>query len=96
MYSGGKPSTAFGSTGDAPPFLSSLQLLDPINAANAMDNVPPVTTGTGGTSWSAYIEREQTPQGSIDLRFQTISCMPVYRGTSLEVSYQNVLKRESD
>jgi nuclear pore complex protein Nup98-Nup96 len=87
IFSGGKIPTTFGSTGNTLSFPLSLQWLDLINAATAMDNVPPVTTGTGVTPWAAHIERETTPQGGVDLRFQTITCMPVYRGTSLEVSH---------
>jgi hypothetical protein len=44
-----------------------------------MDNVTPVTTGTS-TPYVVYTEKE----GTNTLQYQSITAMPVYRGTSLE------------
>ncbi|KAK7696147.1 hypothetical protein QCA50_000798 [Cerrena zonata] len=49
---------------------------------NTSDSVPPVTTGTSNPIWGAFDEKD--PSANTILHYQSISCMPSYRGTSFE------------
>ncbi|KAJ7068811.1 nucleoporin autopeptidase-domain-containing protein [Mycena amicta] len=52
------------------------------NAAGSFENVPPVTTGTANPPFQPFSEKDQATNGTN--LYQSISCMPVYRGTSFE------------
>ncbi|KAF7302186.1 Peptidase S59 domain-containing protein [Mycena indigotica] len=73
----GKPATttAFGATTS--------------NTSNGpMENVPPVTTGTSNPPFQPFSEKD-TATNSTSL-YQSITCMPTYRGTSFEeLRYQD-------
>ena len=45
----------------------------------------PVTTGTINPPYAPYAEKDAN-SGSVTLHYQSISCMPQYRGSSFEVS----------
>ncbi|KAH9948754.1 nucleoporin autopeptidase-domain-containing protein [Amylocystis lapponica] len=49
----------------------------------ALDNVPPVTTGSSNPPYSAFSEKD-TGTSSTMLQYQSITCMPQYRGSSFE------------
>lgn len=51
---------------------------------NALDAVPPVTTGTASPAFTVYTEKDGT-SSNITLQFQSITAMPAYRGSSYEV-----------
>ncbi|KAI0268301.1 nucleoporin autopeptidase-domain-containing protein [Gloeopeniophorella convolvens] len=68
---GGKPATsAFGTTSANP-------------NAGPYDGVPPVTTGTANPTYSAFAEKDSA-NASVTLQYQSITCMPQYRGNSFE------------
>jgi hypothetical protein len=48
------------------------------------DGVSPVTTGTSNPPYSVFTEKD-SPNNSLVLQYQSISCMPQYRGSSFEV-----------
>ncbi|KAJ8517984.1 hypothetical protein ONZ45_g4906 [Pleurotus djamor] len=56
------------------------------NPQNApIDGVTPVTTGSSNPPYAAFTDKEQSNNGSsVTLHYQSISCMPAYRGTSFE------------
>ena len=62
------------------PLFVRTQLME---VATQIENVPPVTTGTANPAFTAHTEKD--PSGSANLQYQSITCMPVYRGTSFEV-----------
>jgi nuclear pore complex protein Nup98-Nup96 len=67
---GNKPATtAFGST--------------PANNNGTYDSVAPVTTGTAGTPFSPFNEKDSA-NANITLQYQSITAMPAYRGSSFE------------
>jgi len=49
------------------------------------DGVPPVTTGTANPVYSVFSEKDPANANST-LQYQSITCMPQYRGNSFEVS----------
>jgi hypothetical protein len=51
-----------------------------------MDGVPPVTTGSSNPPFAVFSEKDSGPSGNGQmLNYQSISCIPAYRGTSFEV-----------
>lgn len=48
------------------------------------DNVPPVTTGSSNPPYNPFTEKDPATNSNITLQYQSISCMPAYRGCSLE------------
>ena len=48
------------------------------------DGIAPVTTGTANPPFSVYTEKD-TANPSVTLQYQSITCMPAYRGSSFEV-----------
>ncbi|KAJ7659370.1 hypothetical protein B0H17DRAFT_1261507 [Mycena rosella] len=55
----------------------------PNSTNNSMENVPPVTTGSSNPPYAPYFEKDPA-EASIIINYQSISCMPAYRGTSFE------------
>jgi nuclear pore complex protein Nup98-Nup96 len=53
--------------------------------AGSYDGVPPVTTGTANPAYSVFSEKDSA-NTSMTLQYQSITCMPQYRGNSFEVS----------
>lgn len=51
--------------------------------AGPYDGVPPVTTGTSNPPYSVFIEADAG--SSVKAHYQSITCMPQYRGCSFEV-----------
>jgi hypothetical protein len=49
------------------------------------DGVPPVTTGTANPAYNVFSEKDSA-NSSLTLQYQSITCMPQYRGNSFEVS----------
>ena len=54
------------------------------NNNGTYDSVAPVTTGTSGTAFSAFSEKDSA-NTNITLQYQSITAMPAYRGSSYEV-----------
>ncbi|GJE87476.1 nucleoporin2-domain-containing protein [Phanerochaete sordida] len=52
-------------------------------APAAVDGVPPVTTGSSNPPYNAFSEKDAGATNVV-LHYQSISCMPAYRGTSFE------------
>jgi nuclear pore complex protein Nup98-Nup96 len=50
------------------------------------DNVAPVTTGSSNPPYSVFTEKDPA-NASVALQYQSISCMPAYKGTSFEVGF---------
>ncbi|KAH8999152.1 nucleoporin autopeptidase-domain-containing protein [Lactarius akahatsu] len=68
---GGKPATsAFGATATN-------------SNAGTYDGAPPVTTGTVNPPYSVFSEKDSA-NASVTLQYQSITCMPQYRGNSFE------------
>jgi nuclear pore complex protein Nup98-Nup96 len=89
---GSKPATsAFGATSCMSP--GNIPVLDiltdcfPIANPNTgpYDGVPPVTTGTANPAYSVFSEKDSA-NANVTLQYQSITCMPQYRGNSFEVS----------
>ncbi|KAI0686785.1 nucleoporin autopeptidase-domain-containing protein [Cytidiella melzeri] len=75
---GTKPATGFGTT--------------TANTSNtgSLDGVAPVTTGTSNPQYTAFSEKDTAPNSNVTLQYQCITCMPPYRGCSLEeLRYQD-------
>ncbi|KAI0307200.1 nucleoporin autopeptidase-domain-containing protein [Multifurca ochricompacta] len=68
---GNKPVTsAFGATSSTP-------------NAGPFDGVPPVTTGTANPAYNVFNEKDSA-NSNVTLQYQSITCMPQYRGNSFE------------
>ncbi|CAK5262894.1 unnamed protein product [Mycena citricolor] len=52
-------------------------------ATAGTENVAPVTTGSSNPPYAAFSEKDPA-SASVTLNYQSISCMPAYRGTSFE------------
>nr|GAT51234.1 predicted protein [Mycena chlorophos] len=82
----GQPATtsAFGQTGGifGKPATTSAFGATTNNSTGPMENVPPVTTGTSNPPFQPFAEKDQT--AGVTNMYHSISCMPVYRGTSFE------------
>jgi len=91
-FAGNKPApSAFGSTPCTPsrvlPDLTVNLFFSPFVAntnTGPYDGVPPVTTGTANPPYSAFSEKDPANTNST-LQYQSITCMPQYRGNSFEV-----------
>ena len=88
---GSKPATsAFGATTCTLEILLylSVKLTAYIANTNAgpYDGMPPVTTGTSNPPYSVFTEKDSA-NSTITLQYQSITCMPQYRGNSFEVSH---------
>jgi nuclear pore complex protein Nup98-Nup96 len=86
---GNKPATTtFGTTQSESLILSHdsplISIHDIANSNGAFDSVAPVTTGTAGTPFSPFGEKD-TANSNITLQYQSITSMPAYRGSSYEV-----------
>lgn len=75
-----------------PPLLvrsSTFNRLGPSLTANPIeaggDAVGPVTTGSSNPPYAPFSEKE-TPTSNNMIAYQSISCMPAYKGTSFEAS----------
>ncbi|KIP10403.1 hypothetical protein PHLGIDRAFT_28503 [Phlebiopsis gigantea 11061_1 CR5-6] len=76
MFGQAKPATtAFGTTPTA------TTAANPNNGS--YDGVAPVTTGSSNPQYSAFSEKDPV-NSSTTLQYQSISCMPAYRGSSFE------------
>ncbi|KAL5520511.1 hypothetical protein ACEPAG_9735 [Sanghuangporus baumii] len=64
------PTTGFGSTSTGP-------------TTGTDGTVPPVTTGSSNPPYQVYSEKDANAP-AVTLNYQSISCMPAYRGTSFE------------
>ncbi|KAJ6561461.1 nucleoporin autopeptidase-domain-containing protein [Mycena vulgaris] len=53
------------------------------NATGSYDNVPAVTTGSSNPPYTPFTEKDPAATGVMNT-YQSISCMPNYRGTSFE------------
>lgn len=64
-----------------------LQLILDLANPNAgpYDGVAPVSTGSSNPAYSVFSEKDST-NSSVTLQYQSITCMPSYRGNSFEVS----------
>jgi hypothetical protein len=52
--------------------------------AGPYDGIPPVTTGTANPTYSVFQEKDPA-NANATLQYQSITCMPQYRGSSFEV-----------
>lgn len=53
-------------------------------AGGSYDSVAPVTTGSSNPPYLAFQEKDSAAS-NVTLHYQSISCMPAYRGSSFEV-----------
>lgn len=89
---GNKPAgtSAFGSPGvylfHQVTAISSLSDAGANPQAGQYDGVSPVTTGSSNPPYQVYSEKDGV-NSTVTLQYQSISCMPQYRGTSFEVSH---------
>jgi hypothetical protein len=67
-----------------PPLIFVHLIHDKANSNGAFDSVAPVTTGTAGTPFSPFGEKDSA-SSNITLQYQSITAMPSYRGSSYEV-----------
>ena len=94
----GQPSTsttgAFGNTGifgNKPAFGTSKHISSIVRMsfdtplAGQFDGAGNITTGTSAPTYAAYNEKDAT-NTNLTLAYQSITCMPAYRGYSFEVS----------
>ena len=85
-----KPATsAFGTTtrmlSDDFPSLNNYLLFFVANpTAGPYDGIPPVTTGSSNPAYSVFSEKDPANVNTT-LQYQSITCMPQYRGNSFEV-----------
>jgi nuclear pore complex protein Nup98-Nup96 len=82
----GKPATAaFGTpAAGTHSLVSAFAVAHSTLANNAMENVPAVSTGSSNPPYAPFSEKDPA-QASVTNNYQSISCMPAYRGTSFEV-----------
>lgn len=95
---GSKPSTtgAFGTT-QAGERLSLIIPEQEHTSAFPDPNAPPpvVTTGTSNPPYQPFQEKDTSGVSAVTLHYQSISCMPAYRGSSFEVCNSNPLLKFS-
>ncbi|EIN10946.1 hypothetical protein PUNSTDRAFT_119779 [Punctularia strigosozonata HHB-11173 SS5] len=78
----GQPSTSTGAFGGGGSLFGTNKPATTFGTT-AADTVAPVTTGSSNPPYSVYSEKD-TANASITLQYQSISCMPAYRGSSFE------------
>lgn len=82
----GKPATtAFGAAPGTHSLFATCPVIDDVLANNTMENVPAVTTGSSNPPYAPFSEKDPAAAG-VTNNYQSISCMPAYRGTSFEVN----------
>ena len=59
-----------------------------VAAASQDGPTVPVTTGTASPPYSSYNEKD--PTTNTNLQYQSITALPAYRGTSLDVCFQEL------
>jgi nuclear pore complex protein Nup98-Nup96 len=83
----GKPATtAFGAPAGTHFLASVFPVVECVLASNATgtyDNVPAVTAGSSNPPYAPFSEKDPATAGLTN-NYQSISCMPAYRGTSFE------------